>query len=74
MKKDAVIGKPLDRIDGPLKVSGTAKYAAEFNQKNMAYAFPVRSTIGKGSIQNIDTSTAKKSAGVINILTQENFA
>jgi xanthine dehydrogenase YagR molybdenum-binding subunit len=72
MEKETVIGKPLDRIDGPLKVSGTAKYAAEFNQKNMAYAFPVRSTIAKGSISSFDTTNAKKSAGIITILTYEN--
>ncbi|SFH81729.1 xanthine dehydrogenase family protein molybdopterin-binding subunit [Halpernia frigidisoli] len=72
MEKETVIGKPLDRIDGPLKVSGTAKYAAEFNQKNMAYAFPVRSTIASGSISSIDISEAKKAPGVVNILTHEN--
>ncbi|MBC7417007.1 MAG: xanthine dehydrogenase family protein molybdopterin-binding subunit, partial [Pedobacter sp.] len=72
MKNSTVIGKPIDRIDGSLKVSGSAKYAAEFNQKNMAYAFPIRSTIGKGSIKHVDTSVAKKAAGVINILTYEN--
>ncbi|MGS0747645.1 hypothetical protein [Halpernia sp. GG3] len=72
MKKQTVIGKPLDRIDGPLKVSGTAKYAAEFNQKDMAYAFPVRSTIAKGTILNIDINDAKKLPGVIKIVTYEN--
>lgn len=68
----SVIGKPLDRIDAHLKVTGTAKYAAEFNQKNMAYAFPVRSTIGKGTVTGVDKSAAEKSQGTIIVLTHEN--
>ena len=68
----AVIGKPIDRIDAMLKVTGGAKYAAEFNQKNMAYAFPVRSTIGKGAIVSYNLAAAKKSSGVLEILTHEN--
>ncbi len=72
MEKTNVIGKPLDRIDARLKVTGTAKYAAEFNQKNMAYAFPVLSTIGKGTISSFDSGSAKKSPGVLAVLTYEN--
>ncbi len=68
----ALIGKPINRVDGQLKVTGAATYSAEFNQANMAYAFPVRSTIAKGTIKVIDTSKAQKSAGVIAILTHEN--
>lgn len=67
-----IIGKPISRVDARLKVTGTAKYAAEFNQPNMLYAFPVRSTIGKGTITSFDTGTAEKSAGVITILTHIN--
>jgi len=68
----AQIGKPIDRVEAFLKVTGTAKYAAEFNPKNMAYGFPVRATIGKGSITSFDTDAAQKSKGVIKILTHEN--
>jgi xanthine dehydrogenase YagR molybdenum-binding subunit len=67
-----VIGKPIDRIDARLKVTGAAKYAAEFNQANMAYAFAVRSTIGNGTITRFDTSAAEKSPGVLAVLTHEN--
>ncbi|MDQ6786859.1 MAG: xanthine dehydrogenase family protein molybdopterin-binding subunit [Acidobacteriota bacterium] len=67
-----VIGKPIDRKDARLKVTGAAKYAAEFNQPKMAYAFPVRSTIGKGAITAIDTSAAEKAGGVVKIFTHEN--
>ncbi len=68
----ALIGKPVDRVDGRLKVTGAAKYAAEFNQPNMAYAFPVCSTIAKGTITAINTSAASSAAGVLAVLTHEN--
>lgn len=68
----ALTGKPVDRIDGQLKVTGEAKYAAEFNKPDMVYAFPIRSTIGNGTITGFDLSDAKKSGGVIAILTYEN--
>src|ERR1700755_1692655 len=66
------IGKPLDRKDGPLKVTGRAKYAAEFNPENMAYAFAVRSTVGNGTHASVNTSAAEKAGGVIKVLTYEN--
>ena len=72
MIKTNVIGKPIDRRDARLKVTGAAKYAAEFNQNQMAYAFPVRSTIGNGKITAFDLSAAEKSGGVLQILTHEN--
>lgn len=72
MQKTNVMGKPLSRIDGHLKVTGKAKYAAEFNQSQMAYAFPVRSTIGKGTITAIDAGAAKSAGGVLNVITHEN--
>ncbi|MDQ2747017.1 MAG: xanthine dehydrogenase family protein molybdopterin-binding subunit [Acidobacteriota bacterium] len=67
-----IIGKPIDRLDARLKVTGAAKYAAEFNQKNMAYAFPVRSTVGNGTITSFDVSAAEKAGGVLKIITHEN--
>ena len=68
----AITGKPIDRVDGRLKVTGAAKYAAEFNQNNMAYAFPVRSTIAKGTLVRVDASAAKNSPGVVAVLTHLN--
>jgi len=65
-------GKPISRIDGKLKVTGKATYAAEFNQPNMAYAFPVRATIPKGRITAIDDTAAKKQPGVIAVLSYKN--
>ena len=68
----AIIGKPIDRVDGRLKVTGAAKYAAEFNQPQMAYAFPVRSTIASGTVNRIDLTAATGAPGVIQVLTHEN--
>ena len=67
-----VIGKPIDRKDAVLKVTGAAKYAAEFKVENLAYAFPVRSTIANGAVTSFETEAAEKAAGVIKILTHEN--
>ena len=68
----AIIGKPIDRIDGRLKVTGVAKYSAEFNQPGMVYAVPIGATIAKGAITRIDASEAQSSSGVLAVLTHEN--
>lgn len=70
---DGVVGKPLNRVDGPLKVSGRATYAAEYaGQDKVAYGFVVQSTIAKGRIGDIDTATAERMPGVLTILTYKN--
>ena len=72
MMKTNVIGKPFDRKDGRAKVTGAAKYAAEFGVNNLAYAFPIRSTIANGTITAFDTGAAEKSGGVIAVFTPDN--
>lgn len=67
-----LVGKPVDRVDGRLKVTGTANYSAEYYPKNVAYGVIVESTIAKGRIKNIDITTAGKAPGVINIMTYKN--
>src|SRR5438552_9972942 len=67
-----VVGKPLDRIDGPKKVTGTATYAFEHAVDEVTYAFPVQSTIAKGRIVSVDISAAQAIPGVILVLTHEN--
>ena len=59
------IGKPLSRIDGPLKVTGAARFAAEFPIETMVYAALAYSTIAKGRIAEIDTSAAEAAPGVV---------
>ena len=66
------LGKPIDRVDGRLKVTGTATYAAEYQIKNLAYGAPVLSTITKGRVKFIDIDQAKKMPGVIGVMTSEN--
>lgn len=67
------IGKEMSRVDGVAKVTGKAKYAAEFKVPNLAYGFLVTSTIAKGTITSIDTTEASRARGVIHILTHENY-
>jgi len=69
-----VVGKPTDRIDGPLKTTGTAPYAYEQHKAapNAAYGYVVGSSIAKGRIKSIDTTDAKRAPGVIAIVTYEN--
>lgn len=71
-RMNTVIGNPIDRIDGKLKVTGKAKYSAEFPIDNMVYALGVNSTIAKGRIASIDTSEAEKQDGVLKVITYKN--
>jgi xanthine dehydrogenase YagR molybdenum-binding subunit len=68
----AYIGTSQSRIDGVKKVTGAAKYAAEFNAPTLAHGSIVASTIAKGRITRIDTSGAKRVAGVIDVITHQN--
>ena len=69
----SIIGAAVPRIDGPLKVSGNAKYTADFYFPEMVYAVPVCSTVAKGRITRLDTSDAEKMPGVVAILHRENI-
>jgi xanthine dehydrogenase YagR molybdenum-binding subunit len=62
----------MNRVDGRLKVTGAAKYAAEFNPPNMAYAFLIMSPIAKGTITSVDSIAAEKSPGVLAVITHLN--
>jgi len=66
------LGAPLSRAEGPLKVSGQARYAIEQPLKNMAYGVTVQSTRPAGRIASIDTTAAKASPGVIDVYTAQN--
>src|ERR1700675_3792026 len=67
-----VVGQPLDRVDGRLKVTGGARYAYEMQQENVLYGFVVEASIGKGTIRSIDTRAAEKARGVALVLTHHN--
>ena len=69
-----VVGKPLDRIDGPLKTTGSAPYAYEQHAAapNAAYGYVIGAAIAKGRIVSIDTAAARRAPGVIAVVTHEN--
>ena len=69
-----VVGKPLDRIDGPLKTTGTAPYAYEQHAAapNAAYGYVIGAAVAKGRIVSIDTAAARRAPGVIAVVTYEN--
>ena len=71
-RQDGLIGAPVSRIDGPLKVQGRARYAAEFPMDGMLYAALVHSTIAKGGIVRIDTEAAEAAPGVRLVMTHRN--
>jgi xanthine dehydrogenase YagR molybdenum-binding subunit len=66
------IGKEMSRVDGVAKVTGRAKYAAEFRAPNLAYGFIVLGTVAKGSIKSIDTREAERAPGVVRVFTHLN--
>jgi xanthine dehydrogenase YagR molybdenum-binding subunit len=65
------IGVPVPRVDGRLKVTGTAKYAAEYKVRGLAHGFVVGSPIAKGRIRRIDVREALAVEGVIDVITHE---
>jgi xanthine dehydrogenase YagR molybdenum-binding subunit len=67
-----MIGQPLNRTDGILKVTGRAQYAAEFPAANLAHAVLVTSTIARGRVASIDSSRADAMPGVLYVMTSRN--
>jgi xanthine dehydrogenase YagR molybdenum-binding subunit len=68
-----IIGTATPRIDGPLKVSGTAKYASDHNLPGLVYAWPVCATIASGTLTGLDTSAAKSMPGVLAVYDRSNI-
>ncbi|MGD6752044.1 xanthine dehydrogenase family protein molybdopterin-binding subunit [Streptomyces sp. BH105] len=64
----AAVGAPLSRVDGRLKVTGRAKYAAEHEVNGAVHAVIVDASIGRGRITSIDTSDAEAQSGVLNVI------
>jgi xanthine dehydrogenase YagR molybdenum-binding subunit len=68
-----MIGQPINRVDGPLKVTGQATYAYEhWDAGQPLYGFIVGATIGRGHIARLDTSRADRSSGVRLVMTFRN--
>lgn len=68
------IGKEMRRVDGVAKVTGLAKYAAEFPFPDMAYGYLQLSTIAKGTITELDVSAAEESPGVLKVISHLNLS
>ena len=66
------IGKAVSRVDGPAKVTGTARYAGEFATPGLTFGVVVSSTIAHGRITAIDDAAARAVAGVLQVFTHEN--
>lgn len=75
-QQPAPLPQPPHRYDGIAKVTGTAKYAAEFKgpfpKEDLVYAYIVQSTIPCGSVKAIDAKGAERAPGVIAVLTPFN--
>jgi len=68
------VGQPLSRIDGRAKVTGAAKYSAEYNQlPGLVHAVLKTSDVARGRVTGIDASAAQREPGVLAILTQQNL-
>src|SRR4030095_12427783 len=66
------IGKEMSRVDGVAKVTGKAKYAAEFRAPNLAYGFIVLGAVARGTIRAMDTQEAERAPGVVRVFTHLN--
>lgn len=71
-RKHGLIGAPVSRLDGPLKVQGGARFAAEFRFDGMVYAALAYATIPRGRIAAIDSAAAEAAPGVVLVMTHRN--
>src|SRR3954468_12399590 len=65
------VGTPMSRVDGRLTVTGGARYAAEFEVKDVAYGVLVLSTVARGRVTKIDAAAAEKAPGVLAVITHQ---
>ena len=66
------IGAPLDRIEGPQKVTGTAPYAYEHHVENPLYLYPLHSDVARGRVAQIDSGEAEALPGVVAVISHLN--
>lgn len=72
MATSATLGTATRRIDGPLKVTGKAKYAAEYTAPGLLHGYVVSATIAKGRVLAVDATQARRVPGFVEIFTHEN--
>ena len=63
------IGQDVPRVEGPAKVTGSARYSGEITLPELAYAEIVGATVASGQVTSIDTTAAERTDGVIAVLT-----
>ena len=73
METNSLIGQPIDRTDGRLKVTGGARYSAEINLPGLVYGVIIPSTVSKGAVLSMDTAAAEQAPGVVAVLTPFNM-
>lgn len=70
---ETFVGKPIDRVDGPAKVTGEARYAYEYEEGGKAaFGFILGAAIARGRITSIDTAAAERIPGVLLVMTHKN--
>ncbi len=67
-----VIGQPIARVDGRLKVTGAAQYAADFNRPGQAHGVIVAANVGLGRITTLETASARDMPGVLAVISHLN--
>src|SRR5262245_7029909 len=72
MAETNILGPARNRVDGPVKVTGRAKYAIEFEVPHCVHAWPVVSNLAKATITAINTRAAESAPGVLKVLTHKN--
>ena len=70
--REKIIGDPVDRVDGPPKVTGTAPYPSDVRLPDLTHAVLVQSTIAAGTIRGIDAAKAEAAPGVLAVISHEN--
>lgn len=73
IQRRAAVGRQDSRLDGPEKVSGQARFAAEVPMDRLSYASLVHSTVTRGRITRLDTAAAEAAPGVILVMTHRNM-
>jgi xanthine dehydrogenase YagR molybdenum-binding subunit len=69
----SIIGTATPRVDGPLKTTGAAEYAADFHFDRLVHAVPVTASIASGRIVRLDASAAESMPGVLLVLHHDNI-
>lgn len=71
-QSQGIVGKPLNRVDGHLKVTGGARYSAEFPVAKLVHGVTIQSTIASGKITQMDTRAAEQVPGILLVMTHLN--